>query len=65
MPSTVIAHMEYDPETQRLTITFRSGFIYVYYKVPNEVYDLFKKYQSKGQVFNRYIKDRYDYDKLN
>ena len=65
MPYTVIVNIEYDPEQQQLKITFLSGSVYRYYKVPPEVMDLFNRYKSKGQVFNRFIKDKYDYDKLN
>lgn len=64
MPSTVIDHIEYDFENQQLKITFLSGSVYKYYKVPPEVYDAFKHYKSKGRVFNKFIKDKYDYDKV-
>lgn len=43
MPSTVIRSIDYDVDQQVLKITFRSGAVYAYYKVPDEVYiDLMK-----------------------
>lgn len=65
MPSTVVARIEYDNESQILKITFLSGAVYAYYNVPDEVYVDLKKARSKGQFLNQHIKDVYDFEKLN
>ena len=63
MPSTVIANMKYDPETERLTIVFISGLIYDYKNVPVTVYEELKNSRSKGIFLNKHIKGQYDYEK--
>jgi len=65
MPSTVVAHMEYIAETQRLRITFVSGLIYDYLDVPQYMYDKMKASKSKGIFLNRHIKGKYDFEKVN
>jgi hypothetical protein len=64
MPSTVVAHMEYNAETQILRITFVSGLIYDYQNVPQHMYDRMKAAKSKGIFLNRHIKGNYDYIKI-
>jgi hypothetical protein len=61
MPSTVIADMDYDPRHRTLSIRFRpSGRRYEYFGVPLEEYDALRHARSKGQFFNRHIRDQYD-----
>ncbi len=64
MPSTVIAHYSYDPETMLLTVTFVSGTVYEYLDVPEEMYIQMKSSFSKGIFLNKYIKNAYSYRKL-
>lgn len=60
MPSTVIADMAYDPETQTLSVWFRpSGRRYDYFEVPSAVYDALRHSPSKGRYFNAHIRDGY------
>ena len=59
MPSSVIRGIEYDAQRQQLFITFVSGKVYVYDRVPSEVHDAFLAHSSKGAFFNRFIRDRY------
>lgn len=65
MPSTVIEHFHYDPESQELKIYFLSGAVYVYYQVPQEVFDTFRKYKSKGTFLNKHIKDNFEFKRIN
>lgn len=65
MPSSVISAIEYDKEQSRLKIVFVSGLDYVYYKVPEEVYNELIVSGSKGTYFNEYIKGRFDFDRKN
>lgn len=64
MPSTVIEHFTYDPEQLTLKITFRSGNVYVYKQVPEYIYEELQIAGSKGQYFNNFIKNIYDYERL-
>ena len=60
MPSTAIANFEYRPETKTLLVWFReSGELYRYIDVPPAVYEAFKKAASKRRFLNKYIEDRY------
>jgi KTSC domain len=64
MPSTVISNMIYYPETSVLRVFFQSGSIYDYLDVPVSVYQAMKKSGAKGIYLNRYIKDRFQYQKI-
>jgi len=64
MPSSVVAEMIYDDETEILRIIFVSGMAYDYKKVPLEVYEAMKASGSKGTFFNQNIKGKYDFDKV-
>lgn len=61
MPSTVIAGIEYQPRHSRLTVTFNSGRVYVYYMVPASTAAAFEAATSKGTFFNKRIRDKYTY----
>lgn len=62
MPSTVIADMAYDPETQTLSVWFRpSGRRYDYFEVPATEYDALRHSPSKGRYFNAHIRDSYPF----
>jgi hypothetical protein len=61
MPSTAIEHMGYDESACELHITFVGGGSYTYYQVPRHVYTAFRAASSKGEYFNLWIKDRYDF----
>ena len=63
MPSTVIEHIGYDEAACELHVAFVGGAAYTYYKVPKQVYTGFRAAASKGQYFNAWIKDRYDFRK--
>jgi hypothetical protein len=64
MPSTVIAKMDYHPETETLRIIYTSCSIYDYLKVPAETFEKMKKAFSKGTFLNTEIKGKYDYKKI-
>ena len=64
MPSTVIAKMDYRPETETLRIIYTSGSIYDYLEVPEALFEEMKKAFSKGTFLNTKIKGTYDYKKI-
>jgi len=64
MPSTVIDLFNYDHRSATLRIVFRSGNVYAYKGVPEEVYNEFKKAPSKGKYFNQAIKHLFAFEQL-
>jgi hypothetical protein len=65
MPSSVISYMHYYPDSATLRIGYVSGMVYDYKNVPERVYISMKKSFSKGTFLNRYIKDKYPFEKIN
>jgi hypothetical protein len=61
MPSMAVEHLSYDEVAQELHVAFVGGGAYTYYEVPKQVYTAFRAAFSKGQFFNAWIKDRYDF----
>ena len=59
MPSSVIRDFRYDPDARRLDILFVSGRCYSDYDVPPEIGLAMTRARSKGEYFNRFIRDRY------
>ena len=64
MPSSVVAHMNYDAGSSTLRIRFVSGILYEYKNVPEKVFRAMKSSDSKGAYLNRYIKGHYDFKKI-
>jgi hypothetical protein len=65
MPSSVISYMNYDPVSATLRIGYVSGMVYDYKNVPESVYLAMKKAFSKGTFLNKYIKDKFPFEKIN
>ena len=65
MPSSVVANMNYDSVQKILRIVYTSGMVYDYFDVPEAVYKKMKAATSKGSFLNRYIKNKYVYQKRN
>lgn len=59
MPSTVIRSFAYDASKQQLLVVFRSGRRYIYEQVSEDIYTRLRGAFSKGEFFNRHIRDRY------
>lgn len=64
MPSRVISHIDYDPVSLALRITFVSGLIYTYKNVPEKIYKELKNSGSKGVYLNQHIKPHYLYERV-
>ena len=54
----------YDTGSEELTITFNNGGIYVYNKVPWDVFTKFRMSESQGKFFNANIAKTYKYTKV-
>jgi len=64
MPSTVVNHYFYFPETEILRIIYQSGAIYDYFEVPPKTYEKFREATSKGQFLNKIIKPKFRFRKI-
>ena len=62
--SSNISSASYDTESQDLTITFNNGGIYVYNKVPWDIFTKFRMSESQGKFFNANIARTYKYTKV-
>lgn len=57
--SSTILSYDYHVATQTMEITFKSGRVYMYQNVPQDVINNFKESESKGSFFHNNIKDHY------
>lgn len=64
MPSSVIRDFDYDRGECRLDILFVSGRLYSYHGVPPEIGVGMASTFSKGEYFNRHIRDRYPFTRI-
>jgi len=64
MPSTVILKSSHNAETNTLTITFVSGLVYEYKNVSEETYKAMITSGAKGIFFNKHIKGKYEWKKV-
>jgi hypothetical protein len=64
MPSTVIRTYEYDPARQELSIAFRSGRRYVYVGVPESIFRGMHAAFSKGEFFNKHIREHFEFVRM-
>lgn len=59
MPSSVIRSFTYDDENHRLDVDFVTGRRYSYFDVPPAIAAGMRRAISKGQYFNRRVRDRF------
>lgn len=59
LQSTSLRSATYDPDTQDLDITFKTGMTYTYEKVPQDVFEGLRDAPSAGQYFHANIKGVY------
>jgi hypothetical protein len=64
MPSSIIAAIKYDPVSSRLRVIYISGMVYDYKDVPEEIYVVMKTAFSKETFLNKYIKGKYEFEKV-
>jgi hypothetical protein len=62
--SSMMTAVDYDDDSAELDITFVGGKTYRYSEVPPDVYDELVEAESKGEFFNRRIKDRFVYSEV-
>lgn len=64
MPSSVIRAFDYDASARRLKVTFVTGKLYIYLDVPQDIADALRAARSKGEYFNRAIRDHFRFERL-
>jgi hypothetical protein len=62
--SSNLQSASYNTEDETLQITFKSGGVYEYYKVPWEKFTKLRLAESQGRFFNMNIGKSYEYKKL-
>lgn len=62
--STRIRSVEYEDTTDDLSVTFTDDRTYVYHNVPKSTYRGLTLASSKGQFFDRWIKNAFPYDEV-
>lgn len=62
--SSNLKSASYDTKSEDLTVTFNNGGIYVYNKVPWDVFTKFRMSDSQGKFFNANIARTYKYNKV-
>lgn len=63
--STNISDINYDPQSETMSITFNNGSAYNYLSVPEGVYMRLMSAPSKGEYFAQYIRGRFATTKVN
>ena len=64
VPSSNVASVGYDPDSQTLEVEFLHSGVYQYFDVPSSVYEEFMRAGSVGQYLDQNIKGRYRYAKV-
>jgi len=62
--SSNLTAASYDTEASTLTVTFKTGSIYEYEKVPWDVFTKLRMSDSQGKFFSNNIAKVYSYKKL-
>jgi hypothetical protein len=62
--SSVIDEVGYNASCRTLEILFKSGAIYLYYFVPQDVHDALMAADSKGGYFNKQIKGLFEHHQI-
>lgn len=65
MPSTAIRRYSYDRQSRRLSIWFEpKGRHYIYFDVPEAIYDGLREASSRGRFFNTAIRDHFKFEQV-
>ena len=62
--SSNLKSASYNTEDETLKVTFKSGPVYEYYKVPWDKFTKLRMAESQGRFFNLNIGRSYEYKKL-
>lgn len=62
--SSMINKVEYAPSSKTLYVIFNNNSVYGFEEIPPELFDGLCQAPSAGQFFNKQIKDRFSYTRL-
>lgn len=62
--STCVNSVTYNPVTREMTIQFQQRGTYKYLDVPFDEYIEFETAGSRGTYFNLYVRDNYEYERV-
>jgi hypothetical protein len=62
--SSNITKTDYNTESKKLIVDFKTGIQYEYDDVPHEVYTRFRMAESQGSYFSKNIAKAYKYKRL-
>ena len=62
--SRCVANVDYDQETNVLTVEFQARGTYIYKDVPLDVFVDFADSGSQGRYFNLYIREKYSTERV-
>lgn len=62
--SESVGSIEYDPQSRHLKVRFVKGTLYVYFDVPHDLFDRFKKADSAGRFVHRELVGKFKYKRL-
>ena len=62
--SSMISAYKYNPNTEILTLTFRTGVSYKYLDVPRDIMNKFQHADSYGKFINTYVKPAFKGEKI-
>ncbi|MBN9295898.1 MAG: KTSC domain-containing protein [Filimonas sp.] len=62
--SSIITSVGYETIKSLLEVEFTSGEVFQYFNVPLETYSGLIKAKSHGEFFNEFIKEQYEFRKL-
>lgn len=62
--SLCVESIDFDPETEELTVNFQQRGSYLYSGVPLNVMVEFGSAYSMGTYFNLYIRDQYSFERI-
>lgn len=64
-PSANIQSIAYDPDAQQLVVAFKSGWIYRYSDVPQDIADGFGQSLSANQYLRLFVEPMFAYERVN
>jgi hypothetical protein len=62
--SSNVTEIGYQEEDRTFYVRFHNGALYAYYEVEPDVFDLMMSANSKGSFVWQYLRDRYNYSRV-
>lgn len=62
--SSQVSYAKYDPATKIMTVSFKSGGMYIYKDVPEGIWVDAIETESFGKFLNAKVKGKFEYEKI-